>query len=365
MISWFSSLVKSKPRQQEQKVLKTAKQVEKEENEKKWLQSASASTTKLYNRVKKMITKDKKKINEPSNKHGQSIVDEVVLASYNGTDKLLALNMLEDLFNAGGGSRIRPPLDLLDYSSHQSLTFIARLFASGAAKRNLTSSNTTFQGAFEAYFEYSMSAICGLGRGLLLSGPKHEIWKDFSDGIALFCNNGGRPHKNWIFRIDRIVIDREKEEVRLVEKDTCMDLIKFILEQDVAITHENIDSKSENSEPKLSWFFFNSPTNLFAKPEAEASWLHECVKQERYEVANLLIEYGHIQDSIRTDNVSQFGIKQLAQNPNLALGFKKLVERRERYTEQLKSVKPSDLGGGAFTSLFGVSALLSIIVDCI
>lgn len=360
MLSWLSSLVGLKPRlkQEQSKSLK-------EEKEEEWLQTAAESTVKLYHRVKVAVSKSKGKnngkVNEP-NQRGQTLLDEIAFATYYDNEKFLARNMLDDIIALGATTLVGDSLNLVDFARHQSLSFIARLFAIGVAKRSLTSRTSTFQSAFEAYFDYSLSRMSG-GREPLRWNMSGEL-QDFHDGIALFCRQGGRPHRNWIFLIDRIVMGREEKDAKLIdvnfsdnmdlyawelehlaEKSTCMGICRFILEQDAhQDAHENASVA------------YNLVSGV--EVEVKGSWLQkceECVQQGRYDLCNLLIEYGHINPSDKAD------IKQLRQNPHLMPGFTKLLERRNNYLEQLKSISSPN----ASESLFEVSVLLSLIVDCI
>lgn len=323
----------------------------------KWLQNATLSRLKLFDEVKTAIAeKQLHKLDQ----YQRTILRRVIAAHYTGTDAMLALKMLNDLLTAGALgdadglyysiSKNNTVPGLVDLASHQSPAFIARLLRemdNTTDGVDIAYSTNKLNLAFQDYFSQSLYHLHNLELSPSLS--VQEKWKEMKEGIILFYSYGCRPRFGWIVDIDGILAEHEKKDAktsdRLQEVKLAMDVVRCILDHDSA-----------------------SESNLFSK---EQSRLQDFVERKRYDLANVLIEYGYtcatdcVDESDHADKSNQVGFESLRKNPELATGFSKLTERRHSYFVQLRSVTPSDLGGGAFASLFGVSALLSIIVDCI
>lgn len=351
------------------------------------LEGASPQVKKLHEKVQSAIVKGE--VNK-FDRDGESILDRVVQMKYEGTEKLLALKMLDDLLlvdadvSTSNSNDVRfvqvgRPCNLLESASHQSPVFIAKLLAAGTncATPVKGFEVSTLDDILDLYFEKIVSVILNMdyyphARPMQvpqLARSIPEKWGELKEVILLFCSYGCHPQISWIYSIDRLISEREKRSdwltaipfvktvdlnadkvQRLAEKDICTDLIRCILEQGT-MTHKNVNTSLAFDE--------------------EWSRLQELVRRERYDLANLFIEYGHTHIAATSED-GELGLKELRKNPNLSIGFHKLSERRNKYLEHLKSLSPCrssslslSVESAPSISLFEVSALLSLIVDCV
>lgn len=347
-----------------------------------WLENTTIQTLRLAIKVKLAI--DMGKVNQ-FDEDGEFILDRVVSASYSGTDKFLALKMLDLLTSSsssttGNNVSTRLSLDLLISATHQSPAFIAKIFAAGIATNtsNDTGDVRKLNLAFQNYVQRNIRAIhdANLALSKLIA---QEKWKELKDGISLFCRHGCRPQLDWVVLADRVLADWQADDSNevnhLQQVELCADVIRCILENDP------IDA---TWEPAI--VDGNDSDHLSSKECTSTLLVQDCVQRERYDLSNLLIEYGYLIGQVdQANQANQVDIKELRRNPKLAVGFSKLLERRRPYLNQLASIAPprqsslplqlmsatsaessastSGKEGETSICLFEVPNLLSVLID--
>lgn len=325
---------------------------------KKLMRNATTNTLELYNEVEMAIARGQlNKLNESR----VTILERVVSAQYRDADLPLALKMLDDLLTASvGAGRRHLSLDLLAYAVYQPPAFIAKLFAAGA-NSNATSGNR-MKVIFADYFFNCLNRIYDLIKRYPTRAQAQAGWKKLKEGITLFCDNGCQPEMSWIAAIDDVLAELdekdapfnnilEDEELKGRQVKLAMDIIRCILDYDA---QDKTDTSSRSYKMDR---------------------LSSCVQRQRYDLANLLIEYGYVYAFNRSDErdhvdkSDKVHLEELRKIPQLAIGFSKRLERRNRYLAEFALLVPaysssnSSVDKSSTTCLFEIPNLLLIIID--